>query len=135
MRVGRRGRRKRQGGEENNSQDLKIVGWYIPGGFENKWKERNFKNVLCTCDVICFSECWIDKEFLMDGPDFKAFIFPRKSKLTKEGCSIILLKMSTLLTYMIVSVIKKFKKNVQFNFTNFYGWNTSSILFKKTYSQ
>lgn len=84
MRVGRRGRRNRSGGEENNSQDLKIVGWYIPGGFENKWKERIFKNVLCTYDVICLSECWIDKEFSMDGPDYKAFIFPRKSKSTKK---------------------------------------------------
>lgn len=80
----RRGRRNRSGGEENNSQDLRIVGWYIPGGFENKWKERIFKNVLCTYDVICLSECWIDKEFSMDGPDYKAFIFPRKSKSTKK---------------------------------------------------
>lgn len=69
----------------------------------------------------------------MNGPDYKAFIFPRKSNSTKEGCSTILLKMNTLLTYMYL--LWKIKKNVHFNFTNIYGWNTSSILFQETFPQ
>lgn len=111
-RVGRRGRRNRQVGQENNSKDLKIVGWNIPGGFKNKWKETNSKNVLCTYDVICLSECWIDKEFAMDDPGYKEFIFPSKSKSTKEGCSTILSKMNTLLTYMYL--LWKIKKRISF---------------------
>lgn len=43
-------------------------------------------------DIICLSECWIDKEFTMDDPDYKAYIFPRKSKSTQGGGSIILIK-------------------------------------------
>lgn len=43
-------------------------------------------------DVISLSKCWIDKEFTMDDPDFKAYIFLRKSKSTQGGGSIILIK-------------------------------------------
>lgn len=42
--------------------------------------------------VICLFECWIDKGFTMDGPDYKAKIFPRKSKPTQGGGSVILIK-------------------------------------------
>lgn len=40
-------------------------------------------------DVISLSKCWIDREFTMDDPDFKAYIFLRKSKSTQGGGSII----------------------------------------------
>lgn len=77
MRGGGRGRMNRQGGQESNFQDRKVVGWNIPGSFENKRKKKtNFKNVFVYVqmyDVICLSECWIDKEFAMDGPDYKEF--------------------------------------------------------------
>lgn len=85
----RKGSQSRWGGPENENT-LKIIGWNINGGFENKWGQ--LKHYLCTYDIICLSECWIRKDFSVDVEGYKTHIFHRDSRSVQGGGTIILIK-------------------------------------------
>ena len=59
---------------------------------DKKWNNTNFKNFLCTYDLVCLSECWLEKDYSLEVPEFTSYVFPRKSKSIQGGGTIVLIR-------------------------------------------
>jgi exonuclease III len=71
--------------------NLRVISWNINGGFDSKWNDGVLCNLLCTYDVICLSECWLENKYTLNVAGFKSYVFPRLKTQIKQGGGMIIL--------------------------------------------
>ena len=72
------------------------------GGLLKKLSDNGFKDIILNHDLILLTECWIDKDFSADIPNFSVIPYPRKlTKCTQGGGSVIIVR-DTYLKYITV---------------------------------
>ena len=71
-------------------KDVKFLVWNINGGLNRKLNDSAFSNYICTYDVICLTECWIEKNYSYILPGYTATFIPRELSKSKLGGGIAL---------------------------------------------